>query len=307
MATNPETNVSAECPFTLRSVDIAGSEMRYIDAGTHSAASAPTLLFLHGNSSSSYIWRNIIPQLSEWRCVAPDLIGMGKSAKPQYLSYRFTDHYTFVSAFIKAVIPEGPVVVIAHDWGTALGLHWAGQHPDRISGVVLMEFVRPFPEWKDFGDDETRKNWQIFRDPIKGRDLIVNQNVVMGKMIVHGAKRGLSEAELKHYREPFLEASTREPIWMWTTQIPIAGEPTDVFDIATRYEKWLMETKLPKLLFWYEDAPLVNGDKIRWYLERMSNVVSVDLGEAGHFVQEDHPKCIATEIEAWLRTNQSSN
>lgn len=163
-----------------------------------------------------------------------------------------------------------------------------------------MEFVRPFPEWKDFSDEETRKHWQTFRDPIKGRELIVNQNVIMGQMIAHGAKRGLSEEELKHYRKPFLEASAREPIWKWTTQIPIADDPADVFDIATRYETWLLETKLPKLLFWYEDGPLVNGDKMRWYLTQMSNVVSVDLGEAGHFVQEDHPKRIGQEIRAWL-------
>lgn len=295
----PETDVSADFPFTLQAVDIFGSEMRYIEVGTASTAT-PTLLFLHGNSSSSYVWRNIIPALSNFRCVAPDLIGMGDSAKPQHLSYQFTDHYTFVSAFINAVIPSGPIVLIAHDWGTALGLHWGFQHRERLSGIVLMEFVRPFPEWKDFGDEETRKHWQTFRDPVKGRELIVDKNLIMGQMIAHGAKRGLSEKELRQYRKPFLEASSREPIWKWTTQIPIAGEPVDVFDIATRYEKWLEVTKMPKLLFWYEDAPLVNGDKMRDYLERMSNVISVDLGESGHFVQEDHPRRIAHEIQAWL-------
>lgn len=225
---------------------------------------------------------------------------MGESAKPKHLEYQFTDHYTFVSAFIKATIPEGPIVVIGHDWGTALGMHWAYQHLDRMAGIILMEFVRPFAEWKDFSDEETRKHWQTFRDPVKGRELIIQQNLIMGKMIPHGAKRGLSEAELEHYRKPFLDASTREPIWKWTTQIPIAGEPADVFDIATRYEKWLIESNLPKLLFWYEDGPLVNGDRLRWYLKRMTNVTDVDVGEAGHFLQEDHPTRISREIREWL-------
>ncbi|KAJ4246276.1 hypothetical protein NW762_013627 [Fusarium torreyae] len=300
MASQPEKDVSAEFPFTLESVSIAGSDIRYIDTVTSQSSSAPTLLFLHGNTSSSYVWRNIIPSVSQFRCVAPDLIGMGASAKPVHLSYSFTDHYTFVSAFIKAIIPDGPIVIIAHDWGTALGLHWAYQHQDRVAGLALMEFVRPFPEWKDFGDDETRKNWQLFRDPVQGRKLIVDQNIILDKMLVHGARRGLSKAELEYYREPFLKASTREPIWKWTTQIPIAGEPTDVYDIATRYEAWLIRSDVPKLLFYYEDAPLVNGDKMRWYLGQMSNVVSVDVGEAGHFLQEDHPRRVSQEIRAWL-------
>ncbi|KAF5535192.1 twin-arginine translocation pathway signal [Fusarium mexicanum] len=296
----PELNLSAEFPFTLESISIVGSEIRYVDTAVSQSLSAPALLFLHGNTSSAYVWRNIIPSLSDFRCVAPDLIGMGASAKPACLSYGFTDHYTFVAAFIKTIIPKGPIVIIAHDWGTALGLHWAYQHQDRVAGLALLEFVRPFPSWKDFGDDETRKNWQLFRDPVQGRKLIVDQNIILDKMLVHGAKRGLSEAELKHYREPFLEASTREPIWKWTTQIPIAGEPTDVYDIATRYEAWLIKTEIPKLLFYYEDAPLVNGDKMRWYVSQMSNVVSVDVGEAGHFIQEDHPTRVSLEIKAWL-------
>lgn len=303
MAVLPESNISADFPYALKSIEVAGLQMSYIDEGAPSALSSPPiLLLLHGNSSSSYIWRNIIPHLSQFRCVAPDLIGMGESAKPADLSYGFTDHYTYLSAFIKHVVPEGRIVVIGHDWGSALGMHWAYQHPDRLTGVVLMEFVRPFPTWESFGDDETRKNWKTFRDPVIGRKLIVDDNLLMGKMIAHGAKRGLTEAELVHYRKPFLEASTREPIWKWTTQIPIADEPADVFDIATRYEKWLIETTLPKLLFWYEDAPLVNGDKMRWYLERMSNASSVDLGQAGHFVQEDHPTRIGQEIQTWLHT-----
>lgn len=300
MAGEPEENISADFAFEMSSVNIAGSQMRFIDTGLPRSSSAPTVLYLHGNSESSYVWRNIIPSTTRFRCVAPDLIGMGESDKPQYLSYRFTDHYTFIAAFIKAVIPTGPIVLVAHDWGTGLALHWAHQHPHRVTGIVLMEFVTTFPKWGDFSDEKTRKHWRKFRDPIKGRELIINQNLIMGDMIAGGAKRGLTEAELLQYRKPFLEPSSREVIWKWTTQIPIEDDPTDVFDIVTRYQKWLIDSEVPKLIFWYEDSPLVSGEKVRWYLSKMSNASNVDLGEAGHFVQEDHPKRIAEELQAWL-------
>lgn len=274
--------------------------MRYVDTRPEDASSTPTLLFLHGNSSSSYVWRNIIPSQFSYRCVAPDLIGMGESAKPAHLSYSFGDHYTFMSAFIQAVIPGGPLIIVAHDWGTALGLHWAHQHPERVSGVVMMEFVRTFATWADFADPATRQHWKTFRDPVKGREIIIKQNLIMGPMIIQGAKRGFSEEELVHYRRPFLDPASREVIWKWTTQIPIEDDPPDVFDVVARYEKWLCQSEVPKLFFYYEDAPLVNGDKMRWYMARMKNASAVDVGEAGHFLQEDHPALVAEEIGKWL-------
>ena len=156
MAAQNETNVSAKYPFVIHQVDIFGSQMSYIDTqhGNFTDHSAPTALFLHGNVSSSYIWRNIIPYVSPlMRCVAPDLIGMGNSSKPANISWRFTDHYTFLSAFIKAVVPSGPIFLIMHDWGSALGLHWAYQQAEinsnRVNGLALMEFVRPFSSLED--------------------------------------------------------------------------------------------------------------------------------------------------------------
>lgn len=300
MSSAPETNISATFPFEFHSLKISGSRIRYVNVGSEQPSSAPTLLFLHGNSSSSYVWRNIIPYLTSFRCIAPDLIGMGESDKPGHLSYSFSDHYTFVSAFIEAIIPDGQVVIIAHDWGTALGLHWARQHSVRVAGLVLLEFVRPFATWEDFADPETRQHWKTFRDPVKGRELIIQQNLIMGPMIVHAAKRGLTEQELEHYRKPFLEPAAREVIWKWTTQIPIENDPPAVFDIVTQYEKWLLESRVPKLFFYCEDGPLITGDKMRWYMERTTNATSVDVGDAGHFLQEDRPALIRGEILKWL-------
>ena len=300
MSSAPETDISAGFPFTFSFVEVLGSQIAYIDVGPVQFSSAPTLLFLHGNSSSSYVWRNIIPSLTSHRCVAPDLIGMGESDKPRSLSYSFHDHYTYVSTFIEAIILKGQIIIIAHDWGTAIGLHWAQQHSDRVCGLVMMEFVRTFAKWSDFADPATRQAWKAFRDPIKGREMIVDQNLILGPMIVHGAKRGFTDEELEQYRRPFLKPEAREVLWKWTTQIPIEQDPPDVYNIVDQYEQWMIECDIPKLFFYYENAPLVNGDKMRWYMKRMRNASCVNVGEAGHFLQEDHPALVASEIVKWL-------
>ena len=310
MAAPSETDVSPEFPFDMKKVSIFGSEMAYVDTQpSASSRSTPTALFIHGNGSSSYVWRNVIPHVSPVvRCVAPDLIGMGESSKPAHMPYRLTDHYTFLSAFISAVIPSGPILLIVHDWGSALGLHWAYQQAElsapaaspRVLGLALMEFIRAFPTWKDFGAPEpVEKAFRGFRDPAVGRQMIIEKNMVMEHMVTGGAVRKLSELELENYKRPFPDFSSREPLYMWPNQLPIEGHPSDVYDITTRYEKWLLESDVPKLLFWVENGPLVSPEKGRWYVEHAKNMKGVDLGVGLHFVTEDHPNAIGSEIRKW--------
>ena len=296
MAASPEQDVSPDFPFDLQSVSIFGSDMRYVETQPDaSTQSAPTALFIHGNGSSSYLWRNVIPHVSPlMRCVASDLIGMGSSTKPAHMPYRFTDHYTFLSAFISAVIPSGPIILVVHDWGAPLGLHWAYQQaqlstptsPPRIAGIALMEFVRIFADWDDFGapDDPLRQAFCAFRTPdAKGRKLIVEQNVIVGDLLEQGSVRTLSEAELEHYQRPYLDLAVREPLYVWTNQVPLAGHPSDVHDIIARYEEWLLRSEVPKLMFWVRHGAVVTPELGCWYVENARVMKGVVLGVGFHY------------------------
>lgn len=227
---SPEVDISAEFPFHLHDVDILGSKMAYIDTQPVSKANnGPVALFIHGNPTSSYLWRNVIPHLSPlMRCVAPDLTGMGNSSKPANLQYRFTDHYTFLSTFIETVIPNSPVLLVIYDWGSALGLHWAHQHaelsstdsPPRVLGIALMEFIRPFRDWEDFSNrEEVRAVFKAFRNPEIGRKLIIEDNTFVEKTLPRGVVRGLTDAEMDVYRRPFLRLEDRLPTYVWSIGI----------------------------------------------------------------------------------------
>ncbi|KAK4498378.1 hypothetical protein PRZ48_011036 [Zasmidium cellare] len=308
---SPEVDISAEFPFDLHNVDILGSQMAYIDTQPDSTThNGPVALFIHGNPTSSYLWRNVIPHVSPvMRCVAPDLIGMGSSSNPRNLQYRFTDHYTFLSTFIETVIPSSPVLLVIYDWGSALGLHWAHQQaelsntgsPPRVLGIALMEFIRPFRDYDDFLDrEEVRAVFQAFRNPETGRKLIIEQNTFVEKTLPRGVVRGLTEAEMDVYRRPFLRPEDRLPTYVWPNQIPIDHRPSDVFDIATRYHDWLMRTGVPKLFFWATPGTLVSVKKAQWYARNLKNAKTVHLGKGSHFITEDHPKNIGMNIRDWV-------
>ena len=314
MATAPkfETDVSSDYPFTIHRADVIGSQMSYIDTQPNPSPGSPTALFIHGNLSSSYLWRNIIPHVSPLtRCVAPDLIGMGNSSKlGAAFPYRFTDHYTFLSTFINTVVPTGPIVLVLHDWGSALGLHWAHQQAEssltgeksRVTSIVLMEFLRPMQTWKEFEmPPEVEQAFRAFRTPKMGRKLIIEDNILPEKMLPGGSFRKLSDTELEIYKRPWLEPSSREPLYVWPNQIPIEQQPPDVWDIATRFHEWLLKSDVPKLLFYATPGNLVSPEKANWYLETMTNVTGVDLGDGLHFPQEDHPHAIGKGIHDWVK------
>ena len=216
--------VLAEFPFVLHSTEILGSQMRYVDTQPNET-SQPTALFLHGNSTPSYLWRNIVPHVSPViRCVAPDLIGMGHSSRPDHLPYRFTDHYAFLSTFINKVIPTGPIVLIVHDCDSALGVHWAWQLAElsqphtspRVMGVYLMEFVRPFTTWQDFGlPEKLEVAFRAFRTRDIGRKLIVDDNAFVKTSMPGGQFRTLTNAELENYERPYQDPKAREVLYVW--------------------------------------------------------------------------------------------
>ncbi len=287
---------AADFPFEPHFVEVLGSKMHYVDEGE-----GDPILLIHGNPASSYLWRNIIPHLTDdARVIAVDLIGMGRSDKPD-IEYRFFDHVSYLEGFINELQLENITLVI-HDWGSALGFHYAMRHQSNVKGVVFMEAILgPIPSWEVVPQPE-RDKFQAFRTPDIGRDLIINQNVFIEQFLPGGIVRKLSEEEMNHYREPFQQPSSREPVWRWPNELPIAGEPADVVEAAQAYNQWLQQTELPKLLFHATPGLIITPPVVEWSKQNLKNLQTVDLGPGIHFLQEDHPDAIGQAIADWYRS-----
>ncbi|KAF2493257.1 putative hydrolase [Lophium mytilinum] len=305
MANPPESSISSEFPFMLQNIDVLDSKMAYIDTKNTKITTA-TAIFLHGNPTSSYIWRNIIPHVSpKLRCIAPDLIGMGKSGKPD-IAYRFVDHARYLDAFLDAIVPTGKVVFIIQDWGSALGFHWASRHQDRVIGVAFMEFIRPFATWDDAGEKQGQETFKAFRTPDVGRKLLIEDNLFIKAILPGGVVRGLSPEEQAYYQAPYLDEKSREPVYRWPNELPIEGFPADVYEIAEKYHDWLLKSDVPKLLFWATPGVFVRDEQAKWYSENLKNLKTVFLGKGLHYLQEDHPHRIGSEVAEFIDTLDSS-
>ncbi|MGQ0622337.1 MAG: haloalkane dehalogenase [Panacagrimonas sp.] len=289
-------SISANDDFVRHSIEVLGARMRYVDTG----GEGRVVLFLHGNPTSSYLWRNIIPHVAATgaRCIAPDLIGMGMSDKPE-LAYRFEDHVRYVDAFIEAMGLKRVTLVI-HDWGSAIGLHWARRHPDRVDGIALMEFISPVPSWDDW-PETLRPLFTSFRTAGDGEQLVIEQNVFIEKVLPGAVVRGLTETEMEHYRAPFTEPASRKPMLSFPRDLPIAGEPADVVATAQAYMDWLSSTSVPKLLFWATPGILVTPEQVLRYRQAWTNLTCIDVGPGLHYLQEDHPDLIGRSIAEWIR------
>jgi haloalkane dehalogenase len=289
-----------EQPLTKKTVEVLGSPMAYHERGE----GAPVLL-LHGNPTSSYLWRDVIPELEGCgRLIAPDLIGMGDSAKlpnPDSNTYRFTTHRQYLAAFIEAVIgTTQPIVLVVHDWGSALGFDWANHHRDRISGVAYMEaLVRPIVSWDEWSAAAT-PIFQGFRSD-KGEAMILDRNMFVERVLPGSVLRKLSEAEMSEYRRPFLQREDRWPTLTWPRQIPIAGEPADVVQIAAEYSQWLAGSDLPKLFVNAEPGAILTG-AVRDFCRSWKNQTEVTV-PGSHFIQEDSGPAIGQAVAGWMKAN----
>lgn len=300
MATQPESNISSDFPFDLQNVGILDSNIAYIDTSDAGNTSTTAAIFLHGNPTSSYLWRNIIPHVSpNLRCIAPDLIGMGKSGKPS-IAYRFVDHVRYLDTFLDTIVPQGNVVLVIQDWGSALGFHWANRHRDRVIGLAFMEFIRPFPTWDDVGPEAGQNIFKAFRTPNIGRKLLVEDNLFLKVILPGGVARVLSAEEQAYYNAPFSDEKSREPVYRWPNEIPISGFPEDVYKIAEEYHTWLLENDVPKLMFWAVPGAFVGEEKAKWYVENLKNLRAIFLGAGTHYLQEDHPNRIGSEIAKFI-------
>jgi len=288
--------LSAE-EHSKRFVDIHGKRMAYVEMGE-----GDPILFQHGNPTSSYLWRNIMPHLADQgRCIAVDLIGMGDSDKlddPGPESYRYVEHRDYLFAAWEALGVTDRVTLVVHDWGSALGFDWAQQYAGAVSGIAYMEaIVRPvtWDEWPE----KARQVFQGFRSEA-GEAMVIDKNIFVERVLPSSVLRDLNAEEMAVYRRPFEEAGeSRRPTLTWPRQIPIEGEPADVHDIVAGYSTWLTESDIPKLFVNAEPGSILIGAQ-REFCRTWSNQQEVTVAGT-HFLQEDSPNEIGKAIADWRK------
>jgi len=281
--------------IALTQVAVLDSTMSYREAGS---ADSPTVLFLHGNPTSSYVWRNIIPLVAPVaHCIAPDLVGFGQSGKPD-IEYRFFDHVRYLDAFLdKAGISSA--YVVAHDWGTALAFHLAARRPEFVRALAFMEFIRPMPTWNDFHAAAV-ETFKKFRTPGVGERMILDENAFVKGVLPGATVRKLTEDEMAVYRAPFPTRESRRPTWRLPNDLPIAGEPADVYAVIEEAHGALAQSSYPKLLFAGDPGALVSPSFAERFASGLKSCKVVYIGPGIHYLPEDNPKAIGSAVHAWV-------
>ena len=292
--------ISAAFPYQKQRRQVLGSEMAYVEAGK-----GDPIVLLHGNPTSSYLWRNVLPHLQPLgRCIAPDLIGMGDSAKLPNSgpgSYRFVEHRRYLDALLEALDVRKRVILVVHDWGSGLGFDWANRHRDAVRGIAYMEAIVGPQGWDHWDNMKMRPLLQALRSDA-GEAMVLQDNFFIEKILPGAILRTLSTEEMTEYRRPFVEPGEgRRPTLTFPREIPIEGEPADVAEIVSAYGAWLAKSNVPKLFIKAEPGALLavgaNLATARsWPSQTEVTVKGV------HFVQEDSPNEIGQAIAKWMRT-----
>ena len=290
--------ISAADTYERHRIAFLETEISYVDTG----AGEP-VVFLHGNPTSSYLWRNVIPHVEGLgRCLAPDLVGMGDSGAAPDGSYRFVDHARYLDAWFEALGLTN-VTLVVHDWGSALGFYWAYRHSERVRGIAYMEaVVRPltWEEWRD----ESRQIFQDLRSEA-GEEMVLEKNLFIEGILPSAVLRDLTEEEMNVYRRPYLEpGESRRPTLTWPRELPINGEPEDVVSIVEDYSKWLAQSDVPKLFVNAEPGAILTGSQ-REFCRTWPNQEEVTVRGA-HFVQEDSPHEIGEAVATFVRRTEGA-
>jgi haloalkane dehalogenase len=286
-----DTQISAADPLPRRRIGVLDTEMSFVDIGR-----GDPIVFLHGNPTSSYLWRNIIPYVSRHgRCVAPDLVGMGRSGKSPARAYRFVDHARYLDAWFEALDLTSDVTLVVHDWGSALAFHRASRYAEQIKAIAYMEAIALPRRWDDFGDAAA-----IFRAlrSEKGEHMILDENFFVETVLPRSVLRQLTPEEMAAYRAPFLERDARLPTLAWPREIPIEGEPADVAAIVENYGQFLSRSAIPKLLVVGEPGAIMTG-RTRDFCRTWSNQREVTV-RGRHFLQEDSPHKIGAALAEFV-------
>lgn len=291
------SNMSKPAEMEIRTASVLGSTIAYRATGERDK---PAALFLHGNPTSSHIWRNILPLVAPVaHCIAPDLIGFGRSGKPD-IAYRFADHVSYLDALI-GQLGLSSAYLVAQDWGTALAFHLAARRPAFVRGLAFMEFIRPMPSWQDFHQtDAARQTFRKFRTQGEGEAMILEANVFVERVLPGGIMRTLSEDEMVPYRAPFPTPESRRPVLSLPRELPIAGEPADVYAALQSAHASLAESSYPKLLFAGEPGALVAPEFAGTFAASLKHCALVRLGPGLHYLQEDHAEAIGRSVAGWI-------
>jgi haloalkane dehalogenase len=290
-----DKEISITDPHPRKKLELLNTSMSYADTG-----SGDPVVFLHGNPTSSYLWRNIIPHVAPLaRCIAPDLVGMGASGKSTTGTYRFVDHARHLDEFFDGLNLKSKVTLVVHDWGSALGFYWASRHREAVKGIAYMEaIVRPL-KWSEWPATAT-DIFKAMRSPA-GEDMILNKNLFVEAILPRSVIRKLSDAEMNEYRKPFVQAGeSRRPMLTWPREIPLDGEPEDVNEIAKSYSEWLAKSSTPKLFINADPGVILTGPQ-REFCRTWPNQREVTV-KGVHFIQEDSPHEIGAAIAEWYRS-----
>jgi haloalkane dehalogenase len=291
--------ISAQMPYEKKYQQVNGKKIAYVDVGE----GAPIVL-LHGNPTSSYLWRNVIPELAgKGRVIAPDLIGQGDSEKLPASDgadrYSFLTAYEYLDGLLQAIGANSNVTLVIHDWGSGLGFYWAQQHPDAVRGIAYMEAIVCPVTWDDW-PESARGIFQGFRSP-KGEDLVLQRNMFVEAVLPSSVIRGLGEEEMAHYRAPFSTPDDRQPTLNWPRQIPISGEPPEMVELVKSYGQWMAaNSALPKLFVNADPGSILTG-KPREFCRGWPNQTEVTV-KGTHFIQEDSPVEIGQALASWIDT-----
>lgn len=295
----PAPEISEELSIPRHSVDVLGSQMSYLETG-----SGEPVLFIHGNPTSAYLWRNIMPYVADdHRAIAIDLIGMGHSGKPD-IAYSYEDHYRYLAAFIDKLGLEG-ITLVAHDWGAALAWDFARQNPGRIKRIAFMEGVLPpsfpIPSYEAMGP--TGEALRALRDPEQGRELVIGQNMFVEQMLPGFVNRPLGEQAMREYRLPYLAPGARLPTLQWPRELPIGGEPAEAERLMADIAAFMRQTEKPTLFFYASPGVVGPAAVADWYSANLKQIETLYVGQGLHFIQEDQPEAIGRGLRDWIRRN----
>jgi len=296
----PFAAISEENPLPRHEVAVLDSTMSYLDSGE-----GEVVLFLHGNPSAAYLWRNVIPFVAEGhRAIAPDLIGMGHSGKPA-IDYTYADHARYLDAFVEALgLTE--ITLVSHDWGAALAWDYARRHPETVVRLAFMEGVLPpaFPQpsYEAMGP-EMGGMFLSMRDPVVGHKMIMEYNMFVEQILPMMINRPLGEAARAEYGLPYRDTEARLPTWVWPREVPIGGEPASSVTLMQDIRAFMDTTEMPVLLAYADPGVLVPPQAVPFYTGLIDNIETAYIGQGLHFIQEDQPAAIGRALTDWLRRN----
>lgn len=296
----PSPEISEAVTIDRHEVEVLGSTMSYLEQG-----SGDTVLFLHGNPTAAYLWRNVIPHVSDThRAIAVDLIGMGHSGKPG-IDYTFADHARYLDAFVQAM-NLSEITLVGHDWGAALAWNFARHHPDMIVRLAFMEGVLPpaFPQesYEAMGD-EMDGMFRSLQNMDEGYKMIMEANMFVEGILPMMVDRTLGDAAKAEYGVPYQTVESRLPTWMWPREVPIGGQPASSIQLMKDIQAFMGETKMPVLLAYANPGVLIPPQAVPFYTGLISQLETAFIGQGLHFIQEDQPDAIGRAISDWLRRN----